>query len=94
MPQLSIETFVSQYFWLTLLLLIFYVQMVNWVIPKIAQISKIRRELGETSTTTTGADSLDLGSKKLGFSVSPIVLDNSKTTELVNLKKDWCQKTK
>ena len=50
MPQLSIETFVSQYFWLVVLFFYFYLQMVNRVIPKIAQILKIRKEVSNVDS--------------------------------------------
>lgn len=50
MPQLAVETFVSQYFWLVVLLTFFYLQMVTWAIPKIAEIIKTRKEIGDVKT--------------------------------------------
>jgi hypothetical protein len=43
MPQLAIETFVSQYFWLLISLSGFYVFMVSQVIPNIALTLKSRK---------------------------------------------------
>ena len=48
MPQLAIETFVSQYFWLLISLSGFYVFMVSQVIPNIALTLKSRK-VGSTS---------------------------------------------
>ncbi len=53
MPQLALETFVSQYFWLVVLLTFLYVQMVTWAIPKIAQILKTRKEIGDVKMVLT-----------------------------------------
>lgn len=47
MPQLWIETWVSQYFWLLVILVLFHIYMVNKVIPAIATIIKIRKTLGK-----------------------------------------------
>ena len=47
MPQLSIETFVSQYFWFISILLIFYFIAITQVIPRIAEIMKTRQKTAE-----------------------------------------------
>jgi len=51
MPQLWIETWVTQYFWLIVILFFFHFYMANKVIPSIATILKIRKNL--TSTTSS-----------------------------------------
>jgi len=43
MPQLWIETFVSQYFWLLAILLTFYVFISTKVIPTISNTLKLRQ---------------------------------------------------
>ena len=40
MPHLAVETFVSQYFWLTLSLLILYYKMVTQYLPQISETLK------------------------------------------------------
>jgi len=55
MPQLSIETFVSQYFWLIIFLFGFYYFCFMEVIPKFSEILKTRAKiesLGAGSETT------------------------------------------
>jgi hypothetical protein len=42
MPQLAIETFVSQYFWFIVILVTFYFIAITQVIPRIAEIFKTR----------------------------------------------------
>jgi len=52
MPQLWIETWVGQFFWLLVILFIFHFYMVNNVIPTIATIFKIRKTLGAKEDAT------------------------------------------
>jgi hypothetical protein len=54
MPQLAVETFVSQYFWLLVSLSGFYVFMVSQVIPNIALTIKSRK------VGSTGAGSAEV----------------------------------
>jgi hypothetical protein len=44
MPQLAIETFVSQYFWFIVILLAFYFITITQVIPRISEIMKTRKK--------------------------------------------------
>ena len=62
MPQLSIETFVTQYFWLTVLLLVLYNINTTIIIPRISLIQKAR-EIGVESSWSEGGDNLRLKSK-------------------------------
>lgn len=43
MPQLAIETFISQFIWLLVVLLGFYYVTIMYVIPQIAIIKKTRK---------------------------------------------------
>ena len=52
MPQLWIETWVGQFFWLLVILFLFHFYMVNNVIPTIATIFKIRKTLGAKEDAT------------------------------------------
>lgn len=47
MPQLSIETFVSQYFWLLIIFFSFLYVSTIYVIPQISKIQKIRNLIGK-----------------------------------------------
>jgi len=53
MPQLWIETWVGQYFWLLIVLFFFHYFMVNQVIPTIATLIKIRKTLGKETQEVT-----------------------------------------
>jgi len=46
MPQLWIETWVGQYFWLLVILFLFHVFVAQKVVPTIATLIKIRKTLG------------------------------------------------
>ncbi len=53
MPQLWTETFVTQYFWLVVILLGFYYLAITEILPQIAFTLKTRKELESNSSTTT-----------------------------------------
>ena len=52
MPQLWTETFVTQYFWLVVIILGFYYIAITEIIPQIAFTLKIRKELEVSSNNT------------------------------------------
>ena len=60
MPQLWTETFVSQYFWLILILLTFNYFFVNKVVPSIAKNIKARRKTGIIKESEEERDSLNV----------------------------------
>lgn len=45
MPQLSLETFVTQYFWLLVIFFTLFLLSSFYIMPKIAEIKKTRRLL-------------------------------------------------
>jgi hypothetical protein len=51
MPQLWIETWVTQYFWLVIILFLFHFYITNNVIPGIATVFKIRKTLGKDASS-------------------------------------------
>lgn len=51
MPQLSIETFVSQYFWLLVIFFSFLYVSTIYVMPTISKIQKIRNIIGKETET-------------------------------------------
>jgi hypothetical protein len=56
MPQLSIETFVTQYFWLIVFLFGFYLIAVTAIIPSIASAFKLRKKLTAVEEGEGSAD--------------------------------------
>lgn len=54
MPQLALETFVSQYFWLLVIFFSFYFISITTVIPRISTLMKSREKIsGSTATEET-----------------------------------------
>jgi hypothetical protein len=79
MPQLWIETWVGQYFWLLVILFCFHFYMVNSVIPTIATILKIRKTLGAKEDATienTGKENNDLKITLPAASVKAVSITN------------------
>lgn len=56
MPQLAIETFVSQYFWLVITLFTFYYFIAARVIPVISEMIKTRAKLATPVSSVTNVD--------------------------------------
>lgn len=58
MPQLSIETYMTQYLWLVIFLGFFYYYVATYIVPKISEIKKTRAKLsGETPALTAAVSS-------------------------------------
>lgn len=74
MPQLWIETWVTQYFWLLVIMFFFHFYMVNKVIPSIATILKIRKTL---NIKTESSNNVTLNSSEF-----KVVLPNITPTEI------------
>lgn len=81
MPQLWIETWVTQYFWLLVIMFFFHFYMVNKVIPSIATIFKIRKTLNVRyiyiSDKTESSNNVTLNSSEF-----KVVLPNITPTEI------------
>lgn len=94
MPQLWIETWVGQYFWLLVVLFLFHFYMVNSVIPTIATILKIRKTLGakQDDVTNTNSNLPDTDSLKVDLSTS--VPEVSSTTNFTSARSSWISNTK
>lgn len=93
MPQLWIETWVSQYFWLLVILFFFHFYMVNNVIPTIATIFKIRKTLGtKEEEVNTDSNLPDTDSLKIDLNIStPEVKSN---TNFASARASWIKNTK
>lgn len=82
MPQLAIETFVSQYFWLVTILFTFYYLVVTQIIPKFSNTFKTRRKI--ESLGSGSSDSLvDSSSAKESNELISEILTQSKSAGTV-----------
>jgi hypothetical protein len=100
MPQLSIETFVTQYFWLVVIFFAFYFISAAIILPKIATIIKTRNKLSSVSSTSDISESSNtvLGKSILSqaFSFKSITLPQSAnySTIFKKVNKNWVKKFK
>jgi hypothetical protein len=70
MPQLNIETFVTQYFWLIVVLFGFYVVVVTAIIPSIASALKLRKKLSMADSAEGAGASAVAETTATGFNIS------------------------
>jgi len=89
MPHLAVETYVSQYFWFMLILVLFHTFMTDTVIPRISSLFKARkvRETGVWSSTAIVEDSsaVALVNNALALTATystPIVENNVKKSSI------------
>ena len=91
MPQMMIETFVSQYFWLLIFFLILNVYMSSKGIPAIAAVLKIRKNGYETTAEENNVTSFlpqfptELGTISLSS-------NNNKITGFKKARDNWTNK--
>ena len=93
MPQLNIETYVSQYFWLIVILFGFYYFNVTVFIPKLSSILKLRNSL-ESSETGVQASETSTAINFLGSVKIQEIPVNHIKTHFANGVKAWVQSTK
>jgi len=86
MPQLWIETWVGQFFWLLVILFFFHFYMVNNVIPTIATIIKVRKTLGEDTTLET---STPKENSELKISLPSATVKTSSITNFASARANW-----
>jgi len=91
MPQLSIETYVTQYFWLIIFLATTYILSATLYLPKFAELVKIRKKLEFTSSLVVDSVSSSKSKRILSdilktynFSSSVAKLDNNFTSVIQN----------
>lgn len=85
MPQLSIETFVSQYFWFIVILLAFYYFAITKVIPKLSIIIKTRNKTSQISQDNTVVTSID------SSKANTVYLNSNCKKEGEMKKTDWTE---
>lgn len=103
MPHLSIETYVTQYFWLVVILFTFYYISVTQIIPKISETFKTRKKLESLaieSSTDTDSPALKRSIHIISNSISgskhqiqPVDTSNKYHKHFVESNKAWIQKT-
>lgn len=91
MPQLSIETYVTQYFWLIVFLATTYILSATFYLPKFAELIKIRKKLEFTSSLVIDNVSSSKSKRILSdilrtynFSSPVVKLDNNFTSVIQN----------
>ncbi len=77
MPHLMIETFMSQWIWLVIILFVLYYQIITVLIPKVSNSFKARRELESSDNLIKGHNNL-INDDNLSLNISnPLVSLNS-----------------
>lgn len=89
MPQLKIETFVTQYFWLIVILFSFYFIMYTYIIPKMSSLNLTRKKLEtvELKTENIESNKFDYELKIVNFNKS---LNSNKNIK--NTIQEWAKK--
>ena len=84
MPQLAIETFVSQYFWLLTILMTFHFIVSNSVIPNVVTTLRARKVVASDSEETEASESESLVERDsiLGGTFSVVVDVTSSNTSI------------
>jgi hypothetical protein len=84
MPQLAIETFVSQYFWLLVFLVTFHYVTSNVVIPNVVTTLRARKVVASDSEETEASESERLVERDsiLGGTFSVVVDVTSSNTSI------------
>ena len=90
MPQLNIETFVTQYFWLIVVLFGFYIVVVTAIIPSIASAIKLRKKLTVSDEEGVSAsETTETASAGFNISVSHQVYTPVDLKTLYFSNNDW-----
>lgn len=87
MPQLWTETFVTQYFWLLIILFTFYYFILNQVIPRIAESLKSRQLTEEANTKTSEED--EVTNTSALFAPIKQELDAQEKTTWEGVQSEW-----
>ena len=81
MPQLWVETYVSQFFWLLVILFSFHYFITIFVLPKIAAALKIRKKAEVSESEVVKEDSLTTSSSNLLVQVLSSSNDSTISTD-------------
>jgi len=94
MPQLSIETYMTQYLWLVIILGFFYYYVATRIVPKIGEIKKTRARIAAETPAQSGVAAL-ASNQNIHFGLSSSLKKSSdnKIGELFdNMNKEWIKK--
>lgn len=95
MPQLSIETYVTQYFWLVVLLGVFYYYVATQIVPKIGEIKKTRAQIAAETPANTAIASSTSQNIQLGLLYTLNKAGDNKVGELLeNMNQKWVSSDK
>ncbi len=85
MPQLALETFMTQYIWLLIVLSGFFALSTFYVIPRISRMTKIRDKVREAEELSKEGNemSIEAGHNVVLNTISPVVNTNKKETESI-----------
>ena len=88
MPQLALETFMTQYIWLLIVLSGFFGLSTFYVIPRISRMTKIRDKVREAEELSKDDSNMGLeaGQNVILNTVSPVVNTNKNDTESILMK--------
>jgi hypothetical protein len=90
MPQLSIETYVSQYIWLVVLLGVFYYYIATQIVPKIGEIKKTRAQIAVETPANTAIISSSSQNIQLGLLYTLNKMGDNKVGQLFdNMNQMW-----
>lgn len=88
MPQLKIETFVTQYFWLIVILFVFYFIIYTYVIPRMTSLELTRQRL-QSEESSNASNALTSSSFDLKI-LNTIPAKNIKNFD--HIVHDWAKK--
>jgi len=96
MPHLAIETYVSQYFWFMLILVLFHTFMTDTVIPRISSLIKARK-VSVTGVEASEVIIEDSSAVALANNALALTANYSRPNVVRNVKKSsinkWINKT-
>lgn len=96
MPQLSIETYITQYLWLVIVLGVFYYYISTQIVPKIGEIKKTRAKIATDFSASPSLDSTTnpISTIQLGALIINKGVAHPKGGESVfdKMNKDWTNK--
>ena len=88
MPQLALETFMTQYIWLLIVLSGFFALSTFYVIPRISRMTKIRDKVREAEELSKEGNEMGLEATQnvILNTISPVINTNKNETESILMK--------
>ncbi len=93
MPQLSIETYMTQYLWLVILLGVFYYYVATRLVPKISIIKKTRSKIATETPVGAEVSAITTHNINLGTTTTYKTKKSGEIGDLFeNMNKEWLKK--